>query len=63
MPAVIASLEAYPYSPLHNSDFIQRSNLMATYISLVQFTYKGIQAAKQIADWAAGVQSKGVSVK
>jgi len=67
MPAVIASLEAYPYSPLHNSDFIQRSNLMATYISLVQFTDKGIQAAKQttkrIADWAAEVQSKGVSVK
>ncbi len=40
---------------------------MATYISLVQFTDKGIQAAKQttkrIADWAAEVQSKGVSVK
>ena len=40
---------------------------MATYISLVQFTDKGIQAAKQttkrLADWAAEVQSKGVSVK
>ena len=40
---------------------------MATYISLVQFTDKGIQAAKQttkrIADWADEVQSKGVSVK
>jgi uncharacterized protein with GYD domain len=40
---------------------------MATYISLVQFTDKGIQAAKQttqrIADWAAEVQSMGVSVK
>jgi uncharacterized protein with GYD domain len=40
---------------------------MPTYISLVQFTDKGIQAAKQttqrIADWAAEVQSKGVSVK
>jgi uncharacterized protein with GYD domain len=41
--------------------------IMPTYISLVQFTDKGIQAAKQttqrIADWAAEVQSKGVSVK
>ena len=40
---------------------------MPTYISLVQFTDKGIQAAKQttqrIADWAAEVQSMGVSVK
>jgi uncharacterized protein with GYD domain len=40
---------------------------MATYISLAQFTDKGIQAAKQttqrIADWAAEVQSMGVSVK
>jgi uncharacterized protein with GYD domain len=40
---------------------------MATYISLVQFTDKGIQAAKQttqrLGDWAAEVQSKGVSVK
>ena len=40
---------------------------MATYVSLVQFTDKGIQAAKQttqrLADWAAEVQSKGVSVK
>jgi uncharacterized protein with GYD domain len=40
---------------------------MPTYISLVQFTDKGIQAAKQttrrIADWAAEVQSKDVSVK
>ena len=40
---------------------------MATYISLVQFTDKGIQAAKRttkrLADWAAEVQSKGVSVK
>ena len=40
---------------------------MPTYISLVQFTDKGIQAAKQttqrIADWATEVQSKGVSVK
>ena len=42
-------------------------DLMPTYISLVQFTDKGIQAAKQttqrIADWAAEVQSMGVSVK
>ena len=40
---------------------------MATYISLVQFTDKGIQAAKdttqRVADWAAKVQSKGVSMK
>src|SRR5213596_4390266 len=40
---------------------------MATYISLVQFTDKGIHAAKEttqrIADWAAKVHSKGVSIK
>jgi uncharacterized protein with GYD domain len=40
---------------------------MPTYISLVQFTDKGIQAAEQttrrIADWAAEVQSMGVSVR
>ena len=40
---------------------------MPTYISLVQFTDKGIQAARQttqrIADWAADVQSMGVTVK
>jgi len=40
---------------------------MATYISLVQFTDKGIQAAKdttrRVADWAAKVQSKGVTIK
>jgi uncharacterized protein with GYD domain len=40
---------------------------MATYISLVQFTDKGIHAAKEtthrIADWAAKVQSMGVSIK
>ena len=40
---------------------------MATYISLVQFTDKGILAAKdttqRVADWAAKVQSKGVSLK
>jgi uncharacterized protein with GYD domain len=40
---------------------------MPTYISLVQFTDKGIQAAKEttqrVADWAANVQSMGVSVK
>ena len=39
---------------------------MPTYISLVQFTDKGIQAAKQtterVADWAEKVQSKGVSI-
>jgi len=40
---------------------------MPTYISLVQFADKGIQAAKEttqrVADWAAKVQSMGVSVK
>jgi uncharacterized protein with GYD domain len=40
---------------------------MPTYITLSQFTDKGMQAAKQttqrIADWAAKVQSKGVSLK
>jgi uncharacterized protein with GYD domain len=39
---------------------------MPTYISLVQFTDKGIQAAKEttqrVADWAAKVQSMGVSI-
>src|SRR5881397_3214367 len=40
---------------------------MPTYISLVQFTDKGNQAARQttqrVADWAAKVQSMGVSIK
>src|SRR5215467_2728470 len=40
---------------------------MATYISLVQFTDKGIQAAKEttarVTEWASKVQSKGVSIK
>src|SRR5438874_13815587 len=40
---------------------------MPTYITLVQFTEKGIQAAKQttqrVADWAAKVQPMGVSIK
>jgi uncharacterized protein with GYD domain len=40
---------------------------MPTYISLVQFTDKGIQSAKQttqrVADWAAKVQPMGVSIK
>jgi uncharacterized protein with GYD domain len=39
---------------------------MPTYISLVQFTDKGIQAAKQttqrMAEWAAKVQSMGVKI-
>ncbi len=38
-----------------------------TYISLVKFTDKGIQAAKQTtqraADWAAKVQSMGITIK
>ena len=40
---------------------------MPTYISLVQFTDKGIQAAKEtterVTEWASKVQSKGVSIK
>jgi uncharacterized protein with GYD domain len=40
---------------------------MPTYISLVQFTDKGIQAAKEttqrVADWAKKVQSRGVGIK
>jgi uncharacterized protein with GYD domain len=44
-----------------------KEQIMPTYISLVQFTDKGIQAAKQttqrLADWSAKVESMGVSVK
>jgi uncharacterized protein with GYD domain len=40
---------------------------MPTYISLVQFTDKGIQAAREttqrVSDWAAKVESKGVSIR
>ena len=40
---------------------------MPTYISLVQFTDKGRQAAKEttqrVTDWAAKVKSMGVSIK
>jgi uncharacterized protein with GYD domain len=40
---------------------------MATYVSLVQCTDKGIQAAKEttqrVADWAAKVQAMEVSIK
>ena len=40
---------------------------MPTYISLVQFTDKGVQAAKEttqrVAEWTAKVQSTGVSIK
>jgi uncharacterized protein with GYD domain len=40
---------------------------MPTYISLVQFTDKGIQAVKEttqrVTDWAAKVKSMGVSIK
>jgi uncharacterized protein with GYD domain len=40
---------------------------MPTYISLVQFTDKGIQAAKEttqrVSDWAAKVKPMGVSIK
>jgi uncharacterized protein with GYD domain len=40
---------------------------MPTYVSLVQFTDKGIQAAKEttrrVGDWATKVQSSGVSIK
>src|SRR5437762_12635334 len=40
---------------------------MPTYVSLVQFTDKGIQAAKEttqrVTDWAAKVKPMGVSIK
>src|SRR4030095_2998963 len=40
---------------------------MPTYSSWVQFTDKGIQAAKEtthrVADWASKVQSRGVSIR
>ncbi len=40
---------------------------MPTYISLVQFTDKGLQAAKEttrrVADWAAKIQPVGVNIK
>ena len=40
---------------------------MATYISLVQFTDKGIQAAKEttqrVAEWASKVKASGVVIK
>jgi uncharacterized protein with GYD domain len=44
-----------------------KGDIMATYISLVKFTDKGIQAAREttqrVSDWAAKVKSKGVSIK
>src|SRR5881396_11860 len=44
-----------------------RRKIMATYISLVRFTDKGIRAAKEttqrLTDWAAKVQSMGVTIK
>src|SRR5438876_9687444 len=44
-----------------------REKIKPTYISLVQFTDKGIQGAKQttqrLAGWAAKVQSMGVTIK
>ena len=40
---------------------------MPTYISLVQFTDKGIQAAREttqrVGDWASKVESRGVSIR
>jgi uncharacterized protein with GYD domain len=46
---------------------ILKGDVMATYISLVQFTDKGIQAAKEttqrVAEWASKVESRGVSIK
>jgi uncharacterized protein with GYD domain len=40
---------------------------MPTYISLVQFTDKGIQAAKEttqrVSEWAAKAKSRGVTIK
>jgi len=52
---------------LQNLVALVKRNIMATYISLVQFTDKGIHAAKEttqrVAEWAAKVQSKGVTIK
>jgi len=46
---------------------INTAKVMPTYISLVRFTDKGIQGAKQttqrVAEWAAKVQSMGVTIK
>jgi uncharacterized protein with GYD domain len=54
-------------SVVANLAALVKGNIMATYISLVQFTDKGIHAAKEttqrVADWAAKVQSKGVTIK
>jgi uncharacterized protein with GYD domain len=45
----------------------QECKIMPTYISLVQFTDQGIRAAKdtthRLADWAAKVKSRGVTIK
>ena len=45
----------------------ETAKIMPTYISLVQFTDKGLQAAKEttrrLADWAAKVQPVGVNIK
>ena len=45
----------------------ETAKIRPTHISLVQFTNKGIQAAKQttrrVSAWAAKVQSKGVTIK
>jgi uncharacterized protein with GYD domain len=45
----------------------ETAKIRPTYVSLVQFTDKGIQAAKQttqrVAAWAAKVQSMGVTIK
>jgi uncharacterized protein with GYD domain len=60
-------------SPIDNSNInesklkVDMANIKPTYISLVQFTDKGIQAAKEttqrVAAWAAKVQSMGVTIK
>jgi uncharacterized protein with GYD domain len=54
-------------SVVAESGHVVKRNIMPTYISLVQFTDKGIHAAKEttqrVADWAAKVQSKGVTIK
>jgi uncharacterized protein with GYD domain len=46
---------------------ILKGDIMATYVSLVQFTDKGVQAANEttqrVADWASKVESMGVSIK
>ena len=54
-------------SPSKLNESKSNEKMKPTYISLVKFTDKGIQGAKQttqrVAEWAAKVQSMGVTIK